>query len=342
MPANLAIMAREAIAIGPIGRRLAGNILALRKARGLNQPQLARRMQDQGRAVHATVVSKVEQLDRRVDVDDLVALAIALGVSPNRLLLPPAADDSAVELASELTVAASEAWPWARGVKPLNADLERAARDGEAARIARWEQFVRENAPRGSGADEQFDSVLFHGGDREHAARNALGTFRTLLMAGLTPDALHKLVDAAAAINGHGRTVQQSVVAAIVTSPKGVLVGRRRDGKPPWTFIAGEVEPGESPEDAAVREVKEETGLLIRAGEIIGERDHPATGRHMIYMAGHPTHGTKVFVGDEAELAEVRWVSLAEADELLPGMFEPVRAYLERTLVPQEGEGRKR
>ncbi|MEV5408614.1 NUDIX domain-containing protein [Thermopolyspora sp. NPDC052614] len=36
------------------------------------------------------------------------------------------------------------------------------------------------------------------------------------------------------------------VIAAIVTCERGVLVGRRHDGKPPWTFIAGEVEPGES------------------------------------------------------------------------------------------------
>ena len=38
----------------------------------------------------------------------------------------------------------------------------------------------------------------------------------------------------------------------------------------------------------------------------------------MIYIAAAPTHGTEVFVGDEDELAEVRWVSLAEADELMP------------------------
>ena len=58
---------------------------------------------------------------------------------------------------------------------------------------------------------------------------------------------------------------RQPIVAAIVTSLLGVLVGKRNDGKPPWTFIAGEVEPGEQPEDAAVREVKEKTGLEIRS-----------------------------------------------------------------------------
>ena len=124
----------------------------------------------------------------------------------------------------------------------------------------------------------------------------------------------------------------QPVVAAIVTSSEGVLVGKRNDGKPPWTFIAGEIEPGESPEDAGVREVKEEAGLLVRALDVIGRRVHPKTGRVMVYMAAEPTHGTKVFVGDEDELAEVRWVSLAEADELLRGMFAPVREYLARTL----------
>jgi excisionase family DNA binding protein len=122
----------------------------------------------------------------------------------------------------------------------------------------------------------------------------------------------------------------QPVVAAIVTSEHGVLVGRRNDGKPPWTFIAGEIEPGESPADAGIREVKEETGLLVAAGPEIGRRVHPATGRTMIYMAARPTHGTDIFVGDRDELAEVRWVSLAEADKLMQpyGMFGPVREHI--------------
>jgi NADH pyrophosphatase NudC (nudix superfamily) len=53
----------------------------------------------------------------------------------------------------------------------------------------------------------------------------------------------------------------------------------------------------------------------------------------MIYLAAEPVRGTDVFVGDEDELAEVRWVSLAEADELMSGMiFEPVRDHLAREL----------
>jgi 8-oxo-dGTP diphosphatase len=120
----------------------------------------------------------------------------------------------------------------------------------------------------------------------------------------------------------------QPVVAVIVTSGARVLVGKRNDGRPPWTFIAGEIEPEEDPADAAVREVKEETGLDIRPGRILGTRVHPATGRVMLYMTAEPVGPIDVFVGDRAELAEVRWVSLAEADQLLRGMFPPVRTYI--------------
>lgn len=124
------------------------------------------------------------------------------------------------------------------------------------------------------------------------------------------------------------------VVAAIVTSDLGVLVGRRNDGKPPWTFIAGEIEPGESQADAAVREVKEETGLVVSAASVeIGRRVHPKTKRTMIYLACSPTEGTDIVVGDVDELAEVRWISLAQADELLPGLYEPVRDYLANAIA---------
>ncbi|MCX4470426.1 NUDIX hydrolase [Micromonospora sp. NBC_01655] len=123
------------------------------------------------------------------------------------------------------------------------------------------------------------------------------------------------------------------VVASIVTSERGVLVGRRHDGRPLWTFIAGEIEPGESPADAAVREVKEETGLLVRAAQReIGRRVHPKTGRTMIYLACYPLGRLDVFVGDEDELAEVRWITLDEVGELLPGVYEPVLLHLQREL----------
>lgn len=132
--------------------------------------------------------------------------------------------------------------------------------------------------------------------------------------------------------------VKPSIATAIVTSNRGVLVERRLDGRPLWTFPAGEIEPGEAPLDAAIRETKEECGLQVVISHTIGERTHPKTGRHMIYLAARPYNGTDVHNGDENELAEVKWVSLAEAEDLLAGMFEPVHEHLVHVL----GKTRKR
>lgn len=132
------------------------------------------------------------------------------------------------------------------------------------------------------------------------------------------------------------------VVVAVATCARGVLLGRRHDARPLWTFIAGEIEAGETPVDAAIREVREETGLAVRAVEHdLCSRAHPATGRTMIYLVCEPVgERTDVRVGDPEELAEVRWVPLAEALELLgDGVYEPVRRHLVRVLRPGNEHG---
>jgi NADH pyrophosphatase NudC (nudix superfamily) len=123
----------------------------------------------------------------------------------------------------------------------------------------------------------------------------------------------------------------QPVVAAVITSDLGMLVTWRNDKTPPAGFLSGEIEPGESPADAMERECKEEAGIQVRAHHELGRRVHPRTGRTMIYVAGEPVEHSEVFVGDREELADVRWVSLAEADQAFEpfgGMFGPVHAYL--------------
>ena len=121
-----------------------------------------------------------------------------------------------------------------------------------------------------------------------------------------------------------------SVAAAIITSEKGILVARRHDRIPPWTFPATEIGPAESPAAAAVRAVLAETGLAASVDHVIGRRIHPKTGRVMIYLSA-TADGTDAQVGD-ADLAEVRWIDLAEADQLMADMFPTVRQHLGRVL----------
>jgi 8-oxo-dGTP diphosphatase len=118
------------------------------------------------------------------------------------------------------------------------------------------------------------------------------------------------------------------VAVAVVTSRVGVLIGRRRDGNPPWTFPGGKIEAGESPVDAAVRETLEETGLQVRATGVSGSRVHPVTGVRMVYVAAELMGEPGVMAAGSGELAEVRWGGLAEAEELMEGMSEEVRQHL--------------
>lgn len=56
---------------------------------------------------------------RRVDVDDLVALAVVFNVNPNTLLLPAVATGR-TEVTGVGVVDADRAWDWAEGERPLN------------------------------------------------------------------------------------------------------------------------------------------------------------------------------------------------------------------------------
>lgn len=84
--------------------------------------------------------------------------------------------------------------------------------------------------------------------------------------------------------------------------------------------------------DTAVRETLEETGLAIIARDQIGERTHPKTGRHMVYVAADPINCTAVKVGDPDEHSEVGWYPWATAEGMLPYLFEPVADHLRRAL----------
>ncbi|AJC56990.1 NUDIX hydrolase [Streptomyces sp. 769] len=125
------------------------------------------------------------------------------------------------------------------------------------------------------------------------------------------------------------------IAAAIIVHEGRVLMVRRRisEGKLSWQFPAGEVEPGETREDAAVRETKEETGLNVSAVKLLGERVHPATGRLMSYTACEVLSGT-AHVADTEELAELAWVAHDQIPEYVPyGLFGPVQEYLDADLA---------
>lgn len=80
---------RRANEIGAMGAGVAENLKRIRSAQRMTTDRLAERMTELGRPMYANTITKIEKLQRRIDVDDLVALATALSVTPVQLLEEP-------------------------------------------------------------------------------------------------------------------------------------------------------------------------------------------------------------------------------------------------------------
>jgi 8-oxo-dGTP diphosphatase len=119
------------------------------------------------------------------------------------------------------------------------------------------------------------------------------------------------------------------VVAALVREGTRVLVSRRRaDQAMPllWEFPGGKVEPGEPPEAALAREVREELGCEVRVGRIHEVVFH-AYDDFDLYML---VYACTITAGEPApvEVAEVAWVEAADLPslDLLPADYPLARA----------------
>lgn len=104
---------------GAVGAALQSELEAQRKRRSLSQRALSRHLNDQGTPLSPSQLAKIELGERTVSVDDLVALALVLKVSPIRLLLPDtAAADDEITIGSGHTQPAFVVWGWAQGTGP--------------------------------------------------------------------------------------------------------------------------------------------------------------------------------------------------------------------------------
>jgi transcriptional regulator with XRE-family HTH domain len=122
---------------GPSSERVAAAVQHIRREHGLTYAELARRLAATGHPILDTGLMKIEKGTRRVDVDDLMALALALDTTPSRLLLPEvdyARPGKPVTLTPGAgPVRTDDAWAWAYGERPLGSKPASLADPGPAA-----------------------------------------------------------------------------------------------------------------------------------------------------------------------------------------------------------------
>lgn len=128
------------------------------------------------------------------------------------------------------------------------------------------------------------------------------------------------------------------VVAALATDGSGrILLTRRRSDQPlpdKWEFPGGKMEPGESPEEALVRELREEIGVRTEVGPVWDVLYH----RYPDYDVLMLVYACRLEPGAEPRCLEVGALAWARPDELdgydiLPA-DRPLVARLQREGTP--------
>jgi 8-oxo-dGTP diphosphatase len=121
-------------------------------------------------------------------------------------------------------------------------------------------------------------------------------------------------------------------VGGIVRDDAGRILIVRRGREPAlglWSIPGGRVEPGEDDHTAVIREVSEETGLIVRVEGLVGEVDRPGPPGAVYVIrdyACRPAGGT-LQAGDDA--ADARWAPPDELPTLptSPGLVETLREW---------------
>lgn len=169
--------------LGPTGSRAAENVTRQRKRLNLTYAALEKRLEDAGHRIPALGLRRIEAKARKIDIDDLLALAYALECTPMFLLAPVAPTES-VTAVPDGEFVWEEIRNWIAGaVKLTPADiaahwssvaaesenqlrhwsekLEKLKADGESSNLTRrYEQLIGEALGRNQLATERMTHFL--------------------------------------------------------------------------------------------------------------------------------------------------------------------------------------
>ena len=108
------------------------------------------------------------------------------------------------------------------------------------------------------------------------------------------------------------------VVAALIWKGDTFMICQRPAHKARgllWEFVGGKVEPGETKEQALVRECREELAVTLQVGEVFMEVTHqyPDLTVHLTLFHASIQEGTPQML----EHNDIRWITVEEIDQYL-------------------------
>ena len=104
--------------------------------------------------------------------------------------------------------------------------------------------------------------------------------------------------------------VELTVLCLIHNEDSYLLQDRVKKDWRGYTLPGGHIEPGESIVDAVVREMKEETGLMIKSPRLCGVKQFPIEGgRYIVFLFETDQFEGKVVDSDEGKM---HWVKISE------------------------------
>ena len=104
--------------------------------------------------------------------------------------------------------------------------------------------------------------------------------------------------------------VELTVLCLIHNEDSYLLQDRVKKDWRGYTLPGGHIEPGESIVDAVVREMKEETGLMIKSPRLCGVKQFPIEGgRYIVFLFETDQFEGKVVDSDEGKM---HWVKVSE------------------------------
>lgn len=90
--------------------QVADNLRRIRQKSGVDLRTLDKRLEKLGHRISSSGLSKIENGERKVAVDELIALAVALGVTPLHLLRPVSASDRPTAVSKDYAQEEVEVW----------------------------------------------------------------------------------------------------------------------------------------------------------------------------------------------------------------------------------------